>query len=122
MAKFRYKGFTTLVAGNKLYDIELAKQDLLNHIMTKKGERVMAPEFGCIVWDYLFDPLTPAIEKLIRDDVESIIAEDVRFVNLGVNVIEVPNGFTLAVQLLYVPEDVTDQLLVDFNRTISETT
>lgn len=122
MAKFRYKGFTTLVAGNKLYDIELAKQDLLNHIMTKKGERVMAPEFGCIVWDYLFDPLTPAIEKLIRDDIEDIIAEDVRFVNLGVNVIEVPNGFTLAIQLLYVPEDVTDQLLVDFNRTISETT
>lgn len=122
MAKFRYKGFTTLVSGNKLYDIELAKQDLLNHIMTKKGERVMAPEFGSIVWDYLFDPLTPAVEKLIRDDIEDIISQDVRFVNLGVNVIEVPNGFTLAIQLLYVPEDVTDQLLVDFNRTISETT
>ena len=67
MAKFKYKGFTSKVAGAKVYDVSLAKQDLLNHIMTKKGERVMAPEFGSIVWDYLFDPLTPAIEKIIQE-------------------------------------------------------
>ena len=122
MAKFKYKGFTSRVAGAKVYDVSLAKQDLLNHIMTKKGERVMAPEFGSIVWDYLFDPLTPAIEKIIQDDITNIVSQDVRFQMLGINVVEVANGFTLLVQLYYIPDDLTDQLLVEFDRTISETT
>lgn len=120
MAKFRYKGFSTKLAGNKLYDIQLAKQDLLNHIMTKKGERVMAPEFGSVVWDYLFDPLTPAIEKIIKDDIESIIKEDVRFEPITITIIEQPNGFTLACNVLYIPEDLTDQLVVEFDRQSSE--
>ena len=121
MAKFKYKGFTSKVAGAKVYDVSLAKQELLNHIMTKKGERVMAPEFGSIVWDYLFDPLTPAIEKIIQDDITNIVSQDVRFQMLGINVVEVANGFTLLVQLYYIPDDLTDQLLVEFDRTISET-
>ena len=120
MAKLRYKGFTTKLPSNKLYDISLAKQDLLNHIMTKKGERVMAPDFGSIVWDYLFDPMTPAIEKIIQDDIEDIVSQDIRFELISVNIIEVANGFTLAVQLYYKPEDTTDQLLVEFDRTLSE--
>jgi phage baseplate assembly protein W len=120
MAKIRYKGFTTKVAGNKLYDIQIAKQDLLNHIMTKKGERVMAPEFGSIVWDYLFDPLTPAIEKIIKDDIESIIKEDVRFQPITISIIEQDNGFMLVCNVLYIPEDLTDQLIVEFDRQSSE--
>ena len=120
MAKIRYKGFTTKVAGNKLYDIQIAKQDLLNHIMTKKGESVMAPEFGSIVWDYLFDPLTPAIEKIIKDDIESIIKEDVRFQPITISIIEQDNGFMLVCNVLYIPEDLTDQLIVEFDRQSSE--
>ena len=120
MAKIRYKGFTTKVAGNKLYDIQIAKQDLLNHIMTKKGERVMAPEFGSIVWDYLFDPLTPAIEKIIKDDIDSIIKEDVRFQPITISIIEQDNGFMLVCNVLYIPEDLTDQLIVEFDRQSSE--
>ena len=116
----RYKGFTTKMAGNRLYDVQLAKQDLLNQIMTKKGERVMAPEFGCIVWDYLFDPLTPAIEKVIKDDINRIVSEDIRLETIGVTVIEQANGFVLAVDLLYIPEDLTDTLVVEFDKQTSE--
>jgi len=120
MAKFRYKGFSTLTAGNRLYDISLAKQDLLNQIMTKKGERVMAPEFGCIVWDYLFDPLTPAIQKVIRDDIIRIVSEDVRFSTISIDLTEQNSGFTLTINLLYIPEDLTDMLVVEFDKTRSE--
>ena len=43
-----------------------AKNNLLNLIMTKKGERVMQPEFGCDIWKLLFEPI-------IRDDIDSKI-------------------------------------------------
>jgi len=49
-----YKGFSSVNAsnfGNKLFDFDLIKQDILNHFNTKKGERLMNPNFGSIIWD-----------------------------------------------------------------------
>ena len=59
-----YKGFSTTNPdnrGSKLYDFELIKQNILNHFNTRKGQRVMNPTFGTIIWDTLMEPLTPAI-------------------------------------------------------------
>ena len=59
-AIYKFQGFSTKTNQfypQRLYDIELAKQDLLNEIYTRKGERVMEPEFGSIVWELLFDPI-----------------------------------------------------------------
>ena len=41
--KGTYKGFSTLagVKSNQLYDLDLIKQDLINHFYTRKGERVI---------------------------------------------------------------------------------
>ena len=52
-----FKGFSSIgqTWGKlKIYDLDLAKRDLLNELYTRKGERLMAPQFGCIVWDVLF--------------------------------------------------------------------
>ena len=35
------------------------KSNFINLILTKKGERVHQPEFGCGIHDYLFEQLTP---------------------------------------------------------------
>jgi phage baseplate assembly protein W len=43
-----------------------AKNNLINLIMTKKGERVMQPEFGCDIWKLIFEPI-------IRDDIDNKI-------------------------------------------------
>lgn len=43
-----------------------AKNNLLNLIMTKKGERVMQPDFGCDIWKLIFEPI-------IRDDIDTKI-------------------------------------------------
>ena len=49
---YTFQGFSTKTNQffpDRLYDIDLAKQDLLNEIYTRKGERVMEPQFGSIV-------------------------------------------------------------------------
>lgn len=43
-----------------------AKNNLVNLIMTKKGERVMQPEFGCDIWKLIFEPI-------VRDDIDTKI-------------------------------------------------
>jgi phage baseplate assembly protein W len=50
------------------------KNNLINLILTKKGERVMQPEFGCDIWKLIFEPINreiidTQIEKTINDAV-----------------------------------------------------
>lgn len=56
-----YKGYSTFeFQKNKsleINDIELVKLDLLNHIFTTRGTRVMMPTFGSIIPELAFEPL-----------------------------------------------------------------
>jgi Bacteriophage baseplate protein W len=38
-------------------------------LMTAPGERVMRPDFGCEIWDLLFEPITPRLFGLINSAV-----------------------------------------------------
>lgn len=56
-----YKGYSTFeFQKNKslqINDIELVKLDILNHIFTIRGTRVMMPTFGSIIPELAFEPL-----------------------------------------------------------------
>jgi phage baseplate assembly protein W len=51
-----------------------AKDNLKNLILTRKGERLMQPEFGCDVWKVLFEPSDGV---LIETSIENAIVEAV---------------------------------------------
>ena len=59
-------------------DKDLIIMDLLNHFGTRKGEKLMNPGYGCIIWDRLFDPLTSELKDAILNDVSTIIRSDPR--------------------------------------------
>lgn len=61
-----------------LTDKNLVIMDLINHFNIRKGEKLMNPNFGCIIWDRLFDPLTPALKDAIIKDVDDIVRSDPR--------------------------------------------
>ena len=51
-----FKGFSTIDkirAPYSLFDQELIKRDLLNEFQTRRGERLMKPNFGSIIHDLL---------------------------------------------------------------------
>jgi hypothetical protein len=51
-----------------------AKDNLKNLILTKKGERLMQPEFGCDIWLVLFEQIS---EGIIEAKIESYIVDAV---------------------------------------------
>ena len=51
-----------------------AKDNLKNLILTKKGERLMQPEFGCDIWLVLFEQIG---EGIIEAKIESYIVDAV---------------------------------------------
>lgn len=118
-----FRGYSTVdkTWGNfKLYDLELAKRDLLNELYTRKGERLMSPTFGSIVWDILFDPFTPQTTELIREDCVRIISKDPRFELRQINVDEdIDNQkITLLLVLYYVPTATITELVAQYFKDI----
>jgi hypothetical protein len=51
-----------------------AKDNIVNLIMTRKGERTMQPEFGCDIWQLIFEPVTT---DSLEFEIESTIIEAV---------------------------------------------
>jgi phage baseplate assembly protein W len=51
-----------------------AKDNITNLLMTKKGERVSQPEFGCDIWKVLFEPM---VDGDIDDKIETSIIDSV---------------------------------------------
>jgi phage baseplate assembly protein W len=51
-----------------------AKDNLKNLILTKKGERLMQPDFGCDVWLVLFEQIS---EGIIETRIENYIVDAV---------------------------------------------
>lgn len=113
-----YKGFSSKEKGNnfKLYDIDLVKQDILNHFYIRKGEKLENPSFGTIIWDVLFEPFTPAVKKLIADNVEEIINYDPRVVVNKVAVDSTDDGIRIEADLSYLNFNVTERISFNFDR------
>lgn len=113
-----YRGFSTKVNAKKysLYDYELAKQDLLNYFHIRKGEKLMQPNFGTVIWDLLFEPLTEDTQQIITSDITRIISYDPRLAVGQVAVQQQINGFLIQLTLAYVPTNQTETINLNFDR------
>jgi phage baseplate assembly protein W len=116
-----YKGFSTVDENSKnvkLFDQEIIKQDLLNQFNTRKGERVMNPNFGSVIWDLIYEPLTPAVKQQISSDIDRILASEPRVIPTLVNIVEQDYGFLLELTLTYKGLDVSDSMILQFDKSV----
>jgi phage baseplate assembly protein W len=114
-----YKGFSTISTETEsfsLYDLALIKQDLINHFHIRKGERLEQPDFGTIIWDIIFEPLTDEVRRLIVSDVEEIINYDPRIVAENVIVSEYESGLIIECSVTYLPYYITEALRFRFDQ------
>mgnify|MGYP003345150132 CR=1 FL=1 len=113
-----YRGFSTRSSSKKytLTDYELAKQDLLNYFSLKKGQKLMQPNFGTIIWDMLFEPLDEATQHTIGQDIKRIVSYDPRLRVGQIAVTQQDTGFLIQLTLSYVPTDQSATIALNFNR------
>jgi phage baseplate assembly protein W len=116
-----YKGFSTIDSANtsaKLYDFDLIKQDILNHFNTKKGERVMNPEFGTIIWDLIFEPLTEQVREFLTTDITTICSFDPRAAPTEIKINEYDQGYIIEITLLMKSTNETSTMRLAFDQNI----
>ena len=114
---FTYKGFSSQrpKEGFKLYDIDLVKQDLINHFYIKKGEKLQNPEFGTIIWDILFEPLTDVVKNAIVENVSRIINYDPRVQVNQITVDSYETGIQIECELAYLPYSIVESMQLKFD-------
>ena len=107
----RTKSFT-------LTDVELVKQDLLNHIFTRRGDRVAQRGFGTIIQDLLFEPFDDNTTVLISDQVRAVIDFDPRVVLASEDDFQLNANYDTGVlhiqaRLTFIEIDLTDILHIN---------
>ena len=112
-----FKGFSSRADKQnfKLYDFEVAKQDLINRLSVRKGERVENPEFGTIIYDAIFEPFTEALKATIVEDVTANLNADPRISTTDIIVTEADHGIAIQATIRYVPLDITEKLQFSFD-------
>ena len=112
-----YKGFSTQGKSKKfrLTDADLIKQDLINHFGIRKGEKLMQPNFGSIIWSMLFEPLTNEVKSEIVKDITSIINYDPRVNVDSVDVTQFEHGLQIVVGLTYINNNQSDLMFMNFD-------
>ncbi len=114
----KYRGFNTIdqVKKFRLTELDLVKRDLLNHFQIRKGEKLMNPSFGSIIWNMLFEPLTDETKKVILDDVTEVVKYDPRLSVDEVIIQQLEHGLQLQIGLTYLPSGTNTVMNLEFNK------
>jgi phage baseplate assembly protein W len=113
-----YKGFSTIsgTANFRLTDFDLVKQDLLNHFNIRKGEKLMNPDYGTVIWDLIFEPFNDATKLAIETDIKKIVASDPRIAVQSAVITQYDLGVQIELDLIFVQTNQIDKLLLQFNQ------
>jgi len=121
MAQNLYKGISTKnylkTSSLAITDLELVKEDILNHIWTRKGERVYMPNFGTIIPDILFEALDNITIDLIKKELLDVINQDPRvdLINMNVQPYYAKNIILANIDLYFIELDVSDGLSLNID-------
>jgi len=114
-----YTGYSSVAntqIDTRLHDLELVKQDLINHFYTRIGERVSRPNWGSIIWDLLFDLSDSRTEALVIQDAMRIINEEprVKLLELVPNIHLEKHSIELTIKILSVETNMEEIFRVEF--------
>ena len=114
-----YRGISTVNPNSKefqIFDLALIKQDIVNHFHIRLGEKLENPEFGTIIWDVLFEPLTDALKNIIIQNVQDIINYDKRVKVDRVVVDSYESGIKIECELTYLTYSISEKLRFNFDQ------
>jgi len=116
-----YRGFSSIddsTLSNKIFDVQLIHADIMNMFQTRRGERVMNPEFGTIIWDLIYEPFTDQTKQQISDDVTRILNYDPRVTPTAIQITEADYGLIIEATLSYPQLNLVETMKLSFDKDI----
>jgi len=118
-----YKGFSTIGKIRPPYTVtngEAVKRDLLNELYTRKGERVMRPGYGTIIYDLIMNPLDDYVEEEVKEEVIRVCTKDPRVDVSEIFTQTLDHTIRVQVQLVLKPFLDEETLLVEYTQSSNE--
>lgn len=113
-----YKGFSSAeFERNKTFilkDVELVNRDLMNHIFTRKGERIMMGNWGTRIPDLPFEPMDEVSLGIFEEDLTMVCNYDprVQLLNLKITPYYDQNTVIGYAELRYIELNLNDKLYI----------
>lgn len=113
----RFIGFNTQGQYKKftLTDFPLIKRDLLNAFNIRQGQLPGRPEYGTILWDYLFENQLEELQQSIQQEVQRVAGGDPRIYISDIQTFPQENGILIEVELTIVPSTDAERLSIFFD-------
>jgi phage baseplate assembly protein W len=114
-----YRGISTIdsnISNTSRYDIALIRQDVINSLNIRQGEKINNPTFGSIIWDHLYEPLTEALKDRITANTRAVVEADPRVRLEEFAVDSKDYGLMIIVSLRYIKYNVSETLRLNFDQ------
>jgi len=113
-----YRGISTTdnTRNTSRYDIDLIRQDVINSMNIRQGEKIYQPNVGTIVWDHLYEPLTDGLKQRLVQDVTRVIQQDPRVELEDVAIDSKEYGIMIIVTLKYISYNISETLQLNFDQ------
>ena len=105
----QYKKFT-------LVDSALIKRDLLNAFNIRQGQLPGRPEYGTVLWNYVFESQVNETEQAIVAEVQRVAGGDPRLQIASVNIFPQQNGLLIEIKLQILPSTDAERLSIFFDQ------
>ena len=111
-------GFNTINQNKKftLTDFELIKRDLANAFNIQQGELPGKPEYGTVIWSYVFENQTQETEAGILQEVQRVAGGDPRIFVQDAQVYPQDNGILIEVFVQVIPSQTAERLAIFFDQ------
>jgi phage baseplate assembly protein W len=113
----RFIGFNTQGQFKKftLTDFELIKRDLLNAFNIRQGQLPGRPQYGTVLWDFLFENQLEELQTSIEREVQRVAGGDPRIYISDIQTYPQDNGILIELQLQVVPSTDAERLSIFFD-------
>lgn len=112
-------GFNTVDQVKKftLTDFALIKRDLLNAFNIRQGEKPGRPEYGTLIWNFLFENQVEELQSSLVNEIQRVAGGDPRLVITDIQVFPQSNGILLQIEISVVPSTDAERLSIFFDIT-----
>jgi phage baseplate assembly protein W len=113
----QFIGFNTQGQFKKftLTDFALIKRDLLNAFNIRQGQLPGRPDYGTVLWDFLFENQVEELQRNIEQEVQRVAGGDPRIFISDIQAYPEKNGILIELQLQIVASTDAERLSVFFD-------
>lgn len=114
-----HRGFSTVNRdfGNwKVSDLDLIKQDLMNHFAIRKGEKLENADFGSVTQDLTHEPLDDRLRQALTDDINQVLDAEPRVTVQNVDMVSYDHGIEVRIEVLFDGFDISEAIILKFDK------